>query len=302
MCPATDKQTVKLKSDSDRILISNDGEYLVAMNESSVVAYRAGTPEPILFKGMASELFRNASFLPNGEIVVGGEKEAGVWNLGEGIKRLSLKAPGGVETVAASPDGLLIAGVSRDDGRIWVWETQKGDLIKESAGNINSLRPSVTFADPTHLLVYEISESRARIINVDTATMKFNPSQWQPAGSGATTNLTFGVSGKWLEAGSTDREITEPELLVFDAKTGVQAGTIKLGDNGTGAMIDGNRAIAVSANGAVNLIDLTAGKSEKVLDLSGRSKLAAVSSNGKFAAIKLGDRDVFIYPIPGGQK
>lgn len=310
--PLGENQTVRLKSGAEKFVVSDDGRRIVTFADSSVIAYHVGTEESILFKGAPPEFFRQGDFLPNGDFAMGGEQEAGIWDTTTGAKKMTLKAEGGIEAIAASPDGQTVAGVSRLDGRIWIWETQTGTLIKESPADKSSLRPSIIFADPGHLLIYEISRSRARVINVEVATMKFTPGEWQI--SGADTNLKFSVRGKWLTGGSVERELDDPEnfvvegntitgiknseLRVFDGKTAVQSGSVKLFLKGSGEMVDERRAIITSGEGDVSMVDLEAKQLSNVLKLNGRTRIVAVSENGRAAVIKVGDREAVVFPVP----
>lgn len=307
-----ENKSVLLKSNTEKFVVSDDGRSVVTFSDSSVIAYQVGSEESILFKGAPQEFFRNGDFLPNGDFAMGGELEAGIWDTKTGSKKMTLKASGGIETIAASPDGQIVAGISRGDGRIWIWETQTGALLKESQAEKNSLRPSIIFRDPGHLVVYEISQSRSRVIDVEIATMKFTPGEWQ--NSGADTNLKFSVRGKWLTGGSIEKEIDDPEnyvvegntitgikeseLRVFDGKTVVQSGSIKVGLKGSGEMIDERRAIITSGSGDIGLVDLEAKQITNVLKLNGRTRLVAVSKNGRSAVIKVGDREAVVYNVP----
>lgn len=309
--PLGENQTVRLKSGAEKFVVSDDGRRLVTFTDSTVVAYYVGTNESILFKGALQEFFRNGDFLPNGDFVMGGELEAGIWDTTTGTKKMTLKADG-IEAIAASPDGQTVAGISRSDGRIRIWETQTGTVIKESPADRESLRPSIIFADPGHLLVYEISRSRSRVISVEIATMKFAPGEWQ--NSGADTNLKFSVRGKWLTGGSIEREIDDPEnfiieentvtgiknseLRVFDGKTAVQSGSVKLFLKGSGEMVDERRAIITSGEGDVGMVDLEAKQLTSVLKLNGRTRIVAVSKNGRSAVIKIGEREAVVFPVP----
>lgn len=310
--PLAENQSVRLKSGAEKFVVSDEGRKIVTFADSSVVVYFVGTEESILLKGAPQEFFRNGDFLPNGDFVMGGEIEAGIWDTATGTKKMTLKAQGGIEAIAASPDGLTIAGVSRADGRIWIWETQTGAVIKESKPDASSLRPSIIFENPGHLLVYEISRSRARVIDVEIATMKFSPGEWQA--SGADTNLKFSVRGKWLTGGSIEREIDDPEnfviegntivgikeseLRVFDGKTIIQSGLIKVGLKGSGEMVDERRAITTSGDGDVGMVDLEAKQITNVMKLNGRTRIVAVSKNGRTAVIKIGDREAVVFRVP----
>lgn len=312
LSPLTENQSVRLKSGAEKFVVSDDGRKLVTFAEFSSVVYFVGTEESILLKGAPQQFFRNGDFLPNGDFVMGGELEAGIWDTMTGTKKMTLKAEGGIEAVAASPDGLTIAGVSRADGRIWIWETQTGAVIKESKADGSSLRPSIIFENPGHLLVYEISRSRARVVDVEIATMKFTPGEWQ--NSGADTNLKFSVRGKWLTGGSIEREFDDPEnfvvegntvtgikeseLRVFESKTVTQSGLIKLGLNGSGEMVDERRAITTSGEGDVGMVDLEAKQITNVMKLNGRTRIVAVSKNGRAAVIKIGEREAVVFPVP----
>lgn len=293
--PLGSEQTVNLKDKSEQFVISDDGRKVIAFSENSVVCYDIGASTSILLKDTTPELFRSGDFLPDGSFVMGGETGVGVWNTADGSKKFSMKAPGGVETVAASPDGQLVAGVSRNDGRIWLWETQKGNLFREGTGNLQSLRSSLFFESSSRLLIFEVSNNRSRILTLEIPSMKFIPSNWFDS---TELNLKFAVNGIWLESGNTNRDITESELVVYEGLTGAEAGSIRLGPNGSGAMVDEHQLLAVSDEGIVSLIDLGASRKVQVLDLDGKAQLVATSKNGKAAVIKIDPKRIVVYPVP----
>lgn len=298
--PSGEKQTVKLISKTDQIIAGDDGQIIIGLSENTGIAYRVGTPEYVILKNYPPNAFRSADFLLNREVVIGGENTVGIWNLTDGEKRLSLEAPGGVETVAASRDGLMVAGVARDDGRVWVWDARTGKLLKTSKGDKNSLRPSIYFETPTTLKALELSESRGRIIHIDIASMKISEGAWNEIADPNLFSLKFAVGGKLLEVGSSNRELAEPELLVCDGNTAAEAGKIKMGEAGSGAMINDRIALTVSGSGSINLTDVLTGKIVKLFDLGREARLMATSRDGTTAVIRIGVAEVVVLPRPPG--
>lgn len=293
----TQAQNVRLRASAEQFLVSDDGRWLVSLNESDVIAYKTGADFVVSLKNVPADLFRFGQFLPNGEIALGGESGVGIWNLESGNRRLSLNAPGGVETLGVSPNGQLIAGISREDGRIRLWEVQSGTVLKESAPNQNSLRPTLEFESDEKLLVYEITEGSGRILRVSVPGLAIEMGELMPF---ADTNLRYAVGGRWLEAGSSSREIEEPQLLVFDGRTAQEVGRIGLGAFGTGGMVDETHAVTVSDDGEINLVDLSieSGQVISLAKLDRKSRLGAISANGKTVVVKIGEREVVVFSAP----
>ena len=260
--------------------VSNDGSWLIAINDTEAVSYDVLSVKKTELKTSAPGYFPKVCFINKSEAAISGENGIDILSLRTGEKRLSINVAGGIEAFAASDDEILLAGITRHDGTIKIWDTRDGKLLGSAPGNPNSLRPSIIFKGPEKLSIYEISESRSRILDIAIPSMKESATKWQEFGE---TNIEFADGGRLLAGESLDRDAENPELLIFDGENAAFAGKLSLINSG-GRIINNMRAVLINDDGVVSLIRLQ-DKSEPengtiLMKTKSGSKIASVSESG----------------------
>ncbi len=150
-----------------------------------------------------------AEFSPDGKLLAGGERLIGaifLWEVESGslIRRFigPNGHPGGVSSIAFSPDSAKLASTASDDSDIRIWRVYDGALLHTLKGHSETVR-SVAFSPDGSLLASGSSDNSVRLWDVESGTLL------QPLSGhrGDVNYVTFSPSGHLLASGSDDMSV-----------------------------------------------------------------------------------------------
>ena len=290
---------VKIKEKQPAIyLLQNGGTKLVVIGDAQASVYDVAAASSVALENVPADAFVSAAFIAGrDEIVIGGESGLGIWDLKSGKNRLKLNAAGGVETIAVSADGLMIAGISRVDEKLLLWETEKGKLLKQGIANRNSYRPTLAFKNSKTVLIYEISESRSHVLSVEVPSLKTNSGEWKESSE---DSLRFWEQTELLQGGDTSRQNTSNEWLVYQSTPLREVRRFEDSANESTRLLTTETIVSADSSGVLK-IRLLAGPENSVIasdNLKQPLKIAAVSGDGNFVACELKDKRILIWQKP----
>jgi WD40 repeat protein len=178
----------------------------VATGAEDIILWDAATQTKFLRLEQPATV-RSLTYSPDGRWLVSAHAEGSilVWDATEHSKRANLKEHSGpVHSVAFSPDGRLLAGAATDYGQLFLFATDKWQLV-EKVGNAEPLeRPrAVSFSPDGHWIVTG---------DIQGNVMLWGTKRLQKVGiigrhAGETTSVAFSPDGRRVVSAGYDQTI-----------------------------------------------------------------------------------------------
>jgi WD40 repeat protein len=200
----------------------------------------------------------------------------------------------GVNAVAFSPDGRLLASVGGGSGEIRVWEAATGRLARTLACHCSV--NAIAFSPDGELLVSAGSDGVARIWKTASGTELKN--NFGPGGFWKTaTTLVFSPAGSCLASAGRDGAIR-----IWEAGTGASVGVLEHGAavRAVAFSPDGNLLASAGHDNSVRIWEAGTGVPVGVLEHGAAVRAVAFSPDGNLLASAGHDSNVRIWEAAAG--
>ncbi|WP_407543334.1 WD40 repeat domain-containing protein (plasmid) [Deinococcus radiomollis] len=275
---ATGKATSHLVKDKtvNKAALSRDGNTLAAGNlDGSVTLWSVATGKSLHILSGQTDTIESLTFSPDGRTLATGSADTTVklWNVATGKETLTFsggvdsaakaESPQGVEFIAFSPDGKVVAS-GTDSGWIVIWAAATGKvLLRIAEGNFNLVNTAVFSLDGKTLITGQYDKTvkvwnlaTGKILNTLTGHL------------GRVYTVALSPDGKLIASGGEDRRIK-----LWNLASGKLIRTL-YDDDGTDAVSfspDGKTLFVMNENGGAKLWNVVSGMVVWTLDPPARS-------------------------------
>jgi WD40 repeat protein len=289
--------------------VSRDGQFAAAGRANQIYIYHVPTGQlvtklndPALAEASADprpgiahrDLVQSLSFNRAGDMLAsGGFRTIKLWRRPSDVRRLELTTPDAVTTVAASPDGTLLATASADNViRLWDRETGKASLTLEGHSAVVT---ALSFLPDGSRLASASADRTIRFWNLDDGS---------PAGlvdtSSEISGLTVLANGTRMASAHADNF-----ARYWIVPPGPSQTLTEVSENATVVAVSPNRQFFATANaaGLIRVVDVDCGQ---LLDVSWKAHAGAVAAlsfsaaGGRLASVGA-DGVVRVWNIKSGE-
>jgi WD40 repeat protein len=275
---ATGKVTSHLIKDKtvNKAALSRDGNTLAVGNlDGSVILWSVATGKPLHILSGQTDTIESLTFSPDGKTLATGSADTTVkfWNVATGKETLTFtggvdsaakaESPQGVEFIAFSPDGAVVAS-GTDSGWIVIWAAATGKvLLRIAEGNFNLVNTAVFSRDGKTLITGQ-NDKTVKVWNLVTGKIL----KTLAGHLGGVYTVTLSPDGKLIASGGEDRSIK-----LWNLASGKLIRTL-YDDDGTDAVSfgpDGKTLFVMNENGGAKLWNVASGTVVWTLDPPARS-------------------------------
>ncbi len=233
------------------LAISKDGRYLASVDASwgMVRFWELPTGQLVSLIREATNL-RHVEFSPDGTLLTAGKwdvTEAPIWNWQRGLPQTTLEAPASLfVSVAWHPAGNLLAGGSKYNGRIQLFDVSTGEVVRGMAVPTSTVG-RITFSPDGSLLAARANSGEIHLIDME---------------SGETRTTLPGSGGYGFEF-FTLRFSADGERLVTSGPQGTHLWDVR--SPGTSTQLEGHSAVNDAVFSPDGRIVYTAGDDGRVV-------------------------------------
>jgi WD40 repeat protein len=255
-------------------VFSPDGNRLVtASRDRTLRVWDLATGKAVQTIDTHQALVTSVAFCPDGKRLVSGSLSGSprmsmlgpndlggttvkVWDAETGKQLLALRHPGGVSSVACSPNGKRLASAG-GDATIRIWDAVTGEELHRLMGH-GFVVAGVTFSPDGKSLASAGVDRTVRVWDTETGSERCK----LLGHTGAVNAVAYSAAGPRLASASDDGTVrlwgpaTDPEAIVLTDPAAAFQGAVFSPDG---------RRLAVAAGFAVNIWDVAAGKVVRTL-------------------------------------